>query len=48
MVKYPSFEFDRRRFLGLAAVGVAASAAAAAPFAAVHHIESDEALRAFK
>ena len=34
MVKYPSFEFDRRRFLGLAAVGVAASAAAAAPFAA--------------
>src|ERR1700677_1781767 len=33
MVKHPSFEFDRRKFLGLAAGGVAASAAAA-PFAA--------------
>ena len=26
MIKHPSFEFDRRRFLGLAACGVAASA----------------------
>jgi 8-hydroxy-5-deazaflavin:NADPH oxidoreductase len=34
MVQHPSFQFDRRRFLGLAAGGVAASAAAAAPFAA--------------
>jgi len=34
MMKHPSFEFDRRRFLGLATAGVAASAAAAAPFAA--------------
>jgi 8-hydroxy-5-deazaflavin:NADPH oxidoreductase len=34
MVKHPSFEFDRRRFLGLAAGGVAATAAAAAPLAA--------------
>ena len=34
MMKHPSFEFDRRRFLGLAAGGVAASAAAAAPLAA--------------
>jgi predicted dinucleotide-binding enzyme len=34
MMKHPSFEFDRRRFLGLAAGGVAASAAATAPFAA--------------
>jgi 8-hydroxy-5-deazaflavin:NADPH oxidoreductase len=33
MMKNPSFESDRRRFLGLAAGGVAASAAAA-PFAA--------------
>src|SRR6202453_3889626 len=35
MVKHPSFEFDRRKFLGLAAGGVAASAAPApsAPFA---------------
>ena len=33
MVKHPYFEFDRRSFLGLAAGGVAASAAAA-PFAA--------------
>jgi predicted dinucleotide-binding enzyme len=32
-MKHPSFEFDRRRFLGLAAGGVAASAAA--PFAAL-------------
>ena len=34
MLKHPSFKFDRRRFLGLAAGGVAASAAATAPFAA--------------
>jgi predicted dinucleotide-binding enzyme len=34
MLNHPCFEFDRRRFLGLAAVGVAASAAAA-PFAAL-------------
>src|SRR5271166_5495883 len=34
MMKHPSFEFDRRKFLGLAAGGVAASAAAAAPFTA--------------
>src|SRR5271168_1226841 len=34
MVQHSSFQFDRRRFLGLAAGGVAASAAAAAPFAA--------------
>jgi 8-hydroxy-5-deazaflavin:NADPH oxidoreductase len=34
MVKHPSFEFDRRRFLGLAASGVAATAMAAAPSAA--------------
>jgi 8-hydroxy-5-deazaflavin:NADPH oxidoreductase len=34
MVKHPSFEFDRRRFLGLAAGGVAATAVAAAPSAA--------------
>jgi 8-hydroxy-5-deazaflavin:NADPH oxidoreductase len=34
MVKHPRFEFDRRRFLGLAAGGAAASATAAAPFAA--------------
>ncbi len=34
MIKHPSFEFDRRRFLGLAGGGVAASAAATAPFPA--------------
>ena len=33
MVKHPSFEFDRRRFLGLAAGGVAATAAPLAAFA---------------
>jgi predicted dinucleotide-binding enzyme len=34
MMKHPSFEFDRRRFLGLAACGVAAGAATA-PVAAL-------------
>src|SRR5271154_46783 len=45
MVKYPSFEFDRRRFIGLAAVGVAASAAAAAPFAAFAQAAGDASLK---
>jgi predicted dinucleotide-binding enzyme len=45
MVKHPSFEFDRRKFLGLAASGVAASAAAAAPFAAFAQATGGASLR---
>ncbi len=45
MVQHPSFQFDRRRFLGLAAGGVAASAAAAAPFAAFAEDAGDAPLK---
>jgi predicted dinucleotide-binding enzyme len=41
MMKHPSFEFDRRRFLGLAAAGVAA----AAPFAAFAQAAGDASLK---
>ena len=44
MMKHPSFEFDRRRFLGLAAGGVAASAAAS-PFAAFAQAAGDAPLK---
>jgi len=44
MMKHPSFEFDRRRFLGLAAGSVAASAAAA-PFAAFAQTAGDGPLK---
>jgi 8-hydroxy-5-deazaflavin:NADPH oxidoreductase len=45
MVEHPYFEFDRRRFLGLAAGGVAASAAWTAPFAAFAQAAGDAPLK---